>query len=700
MLLSCRTALAGGRSVLPTAVIASSLALAAACRSEPPAAERTEREPSPARAHVSDAPEPQPAPAAPVEPAAQDRAELAIEHLRNARLREARSLLDVLLIEEDLACARRLVDQSPEDALLAIDELLEIAPRHPEGSFLKGRASLALAEKTIAAGGAGGASLIEGALQDALDYFGRSQARPESAFGAARAATLLGDWSTALEWARRGRELLEHAATDDRTSPAPHRTLAEAFFGAYVDARRAGASAQDVRALYLECEDALEGLLGRTPEDPWVWGRLGDLYEWEGDYEAAEKRIEEGLVRAPEDSGLLERLARVARSAGGPERSVAALEAHVARHPRDGLGAWLLARERFDRAVERFLAGDRRATDFAQAEESFARACEIDPARGAEAEPFAVICRAGRGWCAFYADDLESAERAFLSMNEVFPEGVKWSLPGRIDTGIQGLAAVADQLYQLKHLERAGAVFEKIHALDPEVSTWANNAGLILQDAAVALDDEARRLCALARGETFVPEITAELRAQAGLASAPAGTEDDRQVLVRAANERIERASGLMERSYAAYRDAAALAPTDVRVVNDTALVLIYYLHRDLEHAEELLLLCLEMGRTQIEAFQGELAAGDLPAERRAEVETALYELENAWGDAHQNLGILKLVFADDRAKAREYFERSVEIGPAPRPDVTNSLLPLIQENRELASSEFLSFRDFGRPCE
>jgi tetratricopeptide (TPR) repeat protein len=707
MLFPCRNAARGGRFFLRVAPPV--LCAALGCRAAPPATEP--RDPAPTGAPIprnDTLNEPGPGPLE--TPQELDRTQRVIAFVEAGELRAARALLDELLIEEDLAVARELVDTAPEDALTAIDEALEISPRHPDAAYLKGRASLALAEKAIAAGGAGGPGLIEGALQDALEYFRRAGGPPEAAFGAARAATLLGDWTAALEEARRGRELLAAGEVDeDAVRPPPLRTLAEAFFGSYVEARSTGTSAEDARALFLESETALENLLGRTPEDPWVWGRLSDLHEWAGDFAAAEKRVEEGLARAPEDGALLERLARVARGAGGAEHSAAVLEAHVAAAPRNGLAAWLLARERFDQVVEGFVAGSAGAADFERAEVGFVRASDLDPARKAEADPYVVICRAGRGWSAFRADELEEAERAFLSMNEVFPEGVKWSLPGRIDTGIQGLAAIADRHYQLEELEKAGAVFEQVHRLEPESPLWANNAGFILRDAATALDDEARQLCALARGAIFAPEAASELRAAAGLPGATGATgateaspdaAGERSALLRAANERIERAIPLMERSYVAYRDAAALAPSDVRIVNDTALILVYYLHRELDHAEQLLRSCVEMGKTQVDELQAKLAAEDLDAAQRDALDQSLYELENAWGDVFQNLGILELVHRGNPAGARAFFERSLEIGPGPRPDITSFIYPVLEGTQDMSTSDFFSFVSFGRACE
>ena len=107
---------------------------------------------------------------------------------------------------------------------------------------------------------------------------------------------------------------------------------------------------------------------------------------------------------------------------------------------------------------------------------------------------------------------------------------------------------------------------------------------------------------------------------------------------------------------------AAELAPEDVRILNDTALLLVYHLHRDWDRAAELLTRAVELGQKQLEN-------AELTKSQRT-------ELESAWGDAHENLGVLHLEHEHDPAAARRWFQRAVEIGPDPRPRVVEHWLP------------------------
>ena len=50
--------------------------------------------------------------------------------------------------------------------------------------------------------------------------------------------------------------------------------------------------------------------------------------------------------------------------------------------------------------------------------------------------------------------------------------------------------------------------------------------------------------------------------------------------------------------------------------------------------------------------------------------------------------------------KAIPLLERSVAIGPDPRPNLTNNLLPLIRGEREPEADEFFDLTSWGRACE
>jgi hypothetical protein len=119
------------------------------------------------------------------------------------------------------------------------------------------------------------------------------------------------------------------------------------------------------------------------------------------------------------------------------------------------------------------------------------------------------------------------------------------------------------------------------------------------------------------------------------------------------AERTFAQARDVLAASRDAYLAAASLAPQDVRVLNDAALILVYHFPSRVDEAERLLLAAVEAGARQKDS-------GELPA-------PALDLLVEAWGDAHQNLGVLELIHRRNPVRAREWFDKTVAIGPQPR---------------------------------
>ncbi len=618
----------------------------------------------------------------------------AIRCVEEGDFESAREVLDELLLTDRLTRARaRILGGAPEDALIEIDRALEIAPQDPEVRLLKADASLRLAEARIQGGG-GSPGLIQGALLDALEFYRGAGESTHGLFGASRASWWLNQKEAALEFARRG---MAQRGPDDALPEefggTPERIYAEQVYAAYASAR--AESRDDAPALFRESEDALGKCLGRASDDPWAWSTLADLYQWEGQLGAAKETLLRGLQRVPEDVGLLARLARVGQELEGAAATVRTFETYVAAHPEVLAARWQLAAAHFELALQGY-EKDPRVLDpepFRAAEQEFRALRERAPEFAQGALGFEVVCRLARGWCAYHAADMARAEREFLAMNELLERGVEWQLPGRLESGIQGLFFVADAYSKNDNLA-AGEVFEHLHELQPDQYLWANNAGFFLRDAGVDLEREGRGLCRAARGLVGNVEVLAELRARAGIAGLPPGSPEERAAFARAADERLARARAILERSWAAYRPAAELVPNDVRVVNDAALVLVYYLRHDLGLAEQLLLRCVEMGGPQLEAKRAELAVEASP-ERASALESEIELLTEAWGDAHQNMGVLEWFHRGNAAAARPWFEKSLEIWPT-RPEVQNSYLPQVRGERAPDREEFLAW---GEPC-
>jgi tetratricopeptide (TPR) repeat protein len=124
----------------------------------------------------------------------------------------------------------------------------------------------------------------------------------------------------------------------------------------------------------------------------------------------------------------------------------------------------------------------------------------------------------------------------------------------------------------------------------------------------------------------------------------------------------------LFEASYGAYQRTIALAPDNARYVNDTGLILLYHLHRDLDVAEELFERAWELGREVCE---------------NPFVEQEVYDFNfEAYCDAMLNLSRLHLE-RQQYDRADEVMAQLVELAPD-RPDV------------QMTSAELKSLRPDG----
>lgn len=569
----------------------------------------------------------------------------------------AKRLLDVLVAEQHRLRARDLLlKDDARQALAVLDRAVLLAPESAEVRALRAEAALRVGVEDRER------ELVEAALADFLRA-ARSATGGAAWFGASRAALWLADVDGALEYARAGMRAFESGTTGDEPPVAPARTLAEASLAAHAAAREAkaiaeasGADFEAVDAIARKLKEtsdesrrALEMLIGERPADPWPWERLAWMHESEGAPVAAQRVALHGLALLPRDEGLHQRLSSSSLTLGGIEMLDSTYARFRDRHADVALCEWHPALAGFDAAVERFVAGDEARALFASAEAGFAR-CRALEARYAQAcLAYEVLCRAGVGWCHYRAGALELAHEAFLSMEDLFPGGLAWELSGKLLSGVQGLhligaayaKRVGDDPNSLEAIDaaaRAGKVYDFLHEYQPGDMNWANNAGFFNRDTAVALEQKADVLC-------------------------EQGRVDD-------ANRLLDRAREGMEKSFRAYVDAARLAPQDVRIQNDTGLILTYYLQRDVELAEQYLQTAVRLGEAQVPELARRARAEGLSPADRDERTSELETVQIALGDAYQNLGVLYLTLRGDAARAKAWFEKSVATGPDPRVEV------------------------------
>jgi tetratricopeptide (TPR) repeat protein len=506
----------------------------------------------------------------------------------------------------------------PREALPILDEAARRAPDDPEVWMLRGRACLATAETD------GEAQFY---YEDALAAFEkalRHGAGVEARWLAARAARMNFAPDKALDYA--------HQAIDATASPSRDelRIAAEAAFDCYLARKQAQ---RDGEELFVETERYLQGILAAEPADLWALVQLANLYQWEGRDGGAVEILAKAVEASPEDEALHQRLIGLQRTVEGPDAVRAHYESFVARRPECALGAWFLAQELFERAATTLASGGEAVEDFVRAEELYVRCRSARPEHQASCLGYEVMCRAGVGWSELAKGDLDAAERAFLAMEDLFEGGLEWQIEDRIASGVLGLQFVADRaLREEGGIPRAAAIYARLRRARPGDGDFANNCGFFHREWGVDSVARAR-----------------EYRRQASSAADPA----TRDLNAALADEAERRAREILVESRDAYLAAAGLAPDDVRIVNDAALILVYHFPSRHELAEELL---------HRSARNGEAQRGDPALD--PEARDSLLE---ALGDAYQNLGVLHLLIRKQPAEARTFFDKSFEIGPRPR---------------------------------
>jgi tetratricopeptide (TPR) repeat protein len=228
---------------------------------------------------------------------------------------------------------------------------------------------------------------------------------------------------------------------------------------------------------------------------------------------------------------------------------------------------------------------------------------------------------------------------------------------------VVGLQFVADQHVQrgegefdLTGKAEAAEIFDLLREYVPDDPDLANNAGFFHRDTCVILELMAQSAERHARGEKLVRRDEGGDAESAEFETVQVEvSEQERAEALSAAEELRTAAREHARKSEAAYLAAAALAPEDVRVQNDAAVVMVYHTRDDVPATRALLDRAIELGQRQVQ-----------DPELSAEEQDRLLE---AWGDAYQNLGLLELTLANDPAAARAAFEKAFEIGPRPRVD-------------------------------
>jgi tetratricopeptide (TPR) repeat protein len=531
--------------------------------------------------------------------------------------------------------AQRLLDAGQVDeALLMTDRILRARPRDREARVVAAKGNLALFQE-----GRGQPQLfLDQAVRELEQALEIDRDDPTALISLSWCKLQQSEFS-------RGRDLALEAASLLRNADAPGERVAGALLQAadnqmqiFVEARRKELGEGEERPGSGTTGLANQVLASLTDADRAASTagaalRRARVYSWMNRSKDALEELEVGIRTHPTDSTLHDELQRSYWDRDKHLDCVAAYRRLLKESPGNGAILWYLGKAQV-------ALGDqlRQNSDWEGAESRYQQALtsyqEYDvkrPADRANTSQWLAICHLNLGRVAYERGDLERAASEYEAAWKASPLVAEYDedgFPRLYITGggnyLGGLAQIGMTLSNAvdeSALRQTLAFFETVIERHPDrFGAIYNNAALAARDLGAKLEREARE-------------------AQQG------GTGADAEALTAEAMQ-------LYETSYRYYEVAVRLSPDDARVVNDCGLMLVYHLNRDYDRAQELFERAIELGEQSL----AELPA-DAPDEERR-------DLEEAVGDAHDNLGKLFAENLQEPERAVPYLEKSLAYFP------------------------------------
>jgi tetratricopeptide (TPR) repeat protein len=303
------------------------------------------------------------------------------------------------------------------------------------------------------------------------------------------------------------------------------------------------------------------------------------------------------LADNKDDQTLLNAVVDTAYAVGEPSLAVDALKDRT-----DGSGLWYLGRARFLSASSMRAGGklDEAMAELEQAKGAFEKSMKDNAAFADSCQQWIAICMGKQGNVALAKKDWVAAEKLLLDAVRARPDRINDDL-GLQETTKIGVMVLADHYAQGGDLGKTESIYRAATAAAANDLDLLNNEGLFARDHGNALE-------------------------RAG---------------------KTKEAQELYEQSYKAYSRAAELDTTNVRLLNDRALIAIHYLERDWDENKTILDRAIELGEQQLKDFP----AADPQGKKT---------LDEALGDAYENLALWHLKHSNDAAKAKAAAEQSM----------------------------------------
>ncbi len=400
----------------------------------------------------------------------------------------------------------------------------------------------------------------------------------------------------------------------------------------FVDARRAengAAPDSSTVALGNAVLQRVEFAKAHAPAE--AHAKASMVYQWLGEMPAALHQLELGVEAAPDEAQAHEALQNLYFGMGRQLECAAHYKRMAAERPDHTLTLWYLGRAQVALADQHRRDGDLDTANqgYERAANTYGRYRAMMPQHAEVADWWIAACKLARGRVAIDLGDLDTAQQEFAAAYEANPKVADYDdngMPAIYDSFggnyVGGLFMVGQTMAQAsttESLERTLAFYDALNAKhEGRFGTFYNNAALAARDLGVAV---------------------------ARSANADGVSPSEREALQNRAME-------LWERSYLMYEKAVELEPDDPRIVNDCGLMLIYHLHRDYDRARALFDRAAEIGEAELDALPDD-----------ADEQTRRF-LEEATGDAYQNIAVLLRQQERPFEEYRDMLERAVELYP------------------------------------
>lgn len=490
----------------------------------------------------------------------------------------------------DLAANREDLDR----ALTAMDKASEVLDREPDFWELFGQTSLDFAAVEQARGRTDALEIMYNDAEYAFRRLRELEPTRASGFlGHIYSLRMGGYFDQAWQASR---DAVEWGQSHDMTLDLAEE-IGRAGLAVVIEALQAGES---VPAAAEVAETQLEFAISGGRQSATV--PLADLLAWQGRSEASREILIQALITNPGNDVAAGRLKN---QAPGEILSVAWLR--IGRsHPDNPLVQWRLgealwAKYWVHRNQQDYLLAHEALN---RAEDSFLNAMALEQSYQATCQEWLHLIRTARGWVYWLQNLLDDAATAFLVALEADPDRLE-AEPSQESLRL-GIYSVEGYFFQEMRLDKVRAFHARLFKTYQDNPDWTNNYAFACRDLGV-------------------------MKAQEG---------------------EMEDAKLLFEESWTAYSRTVELSPDDTRLVNDRALISVYYLDEHWEEAERELHRAIQLGTQE----QLQMPA-DVPQPERQ-------NLDEAIGDAWENLAYLDVVRRQRTDRAEKYLAEAVKHYP------------------------------------